>query len=314
MKQKLAQGEDEACLLRGIVVEAKTQVGEIGYTNRIEFRIGGEMPAANCWRGGLYFGDGSGGIFSKYPTIRRCGVGVAKMNKNTGDLDFACNFSLPRHVQIVARAEAHALQIVLEHVNSGEAVTFVTDNAFVYKIFYKGKDLAIRAVSGDLYELIFEDIRDRALRVEVLWMPSHTAIEEENKRAEEDDGDKGKGKGTQRRRAKKEIKLPDWCERVHITGNQHADRHAGYAARYAQLPNDITEPIVKHIDTTKRIQLRLASILCKLPHRPKYTIPKSMNVPKPSIYELLCNSRHDFRRDGQRAMCTKCYPNILKIE
>ena len=82
------------------------------------------------------------------------------------------------------------------------------------------------------------------------------------------------------------------------------------AARYAQLSNEITEPVVKYIDTAKRIQLRLASILCKLPSRSRYVLPKSMNVPKPSIFELLSHSRHDFRQDGGRAMCTKCYLNI----
>ena len=107
------------------------------------------------------------------------------------------------------------------------------------------------------------------------------------------------------------IELPGWCKPLHIKGNQHADRLAGMAARYAQLPNHITEPIIKYIDNAKRIQLRLAAILCNLPSRPKYITPKSSNLPRPTITELMGNSRHQLiKGENSRILCTKCNFNI----
>ena len=76
--------------------------------------------------------------------------------------------------------------------------------------------------------MIFEDINDRGLRVTLKWMPSHTALDEQN--IETGKGGKGKGK-----HKKKDIELPNWCTKIHIEGNKQADRLAGIAARYAQL-------------------------------------------------------------------------------
>ena len=122
---------------------------------------------------------------TKYPTLRRCGVGVAKIDEVTGALIYGCYFQLPGHVQTVYRAEALALQTVVGHVNSGEEVTSITDNKFVHDTFYKESDIACKGVNGDIFTLIFEDIRDRAIRVNVLWMPSHTAVEESEQRQQD---------------------------------------------------------------------------------------------------------------------------------
>lgn len=60
------------------------------------------------WPSGYYFGDGSGGKYSRYPTITRCGVGVhyvdpdkvAQINRST---------PLPGKIQTNNRAELYAL-------------------------------------------------------------------------------------------------------------------------------------------------------------------------------------------------------------
>ena len=98
---------------------------------------------------------------------------------------------------------------------------------------------------------------------------------------------------------------------MHLVGNQHADRLAGVAAQYAQLTRDITDPIVETINRAKKIQLRLANIICNLPARPKFNIPKVQTVPKPSLDELMECSTHEWIRDGSRAVCRKCNNNII---
>ena len=48
--------KDQAYWYRGIVIRDKTRVGDIGYVDNLIIRSEGEMPPANCWTWGLYFG------------------------------------------------------------------------------------------------------------------------------------------------------------------------------------------------------------------------------------------------------------------
>ena len=49
-----------------------------GIRDTFELRLEGDQSPSLCWPGGLYFGDGSRGLHTKYPALRRCGVGVCQ--------------------------------------------------------------------------------------------------------------------------------------------------------------------------------------------------------------------------------------------
>ena len=65
----------------------------------------------------FYFGDGSGGVYTKYPSLRRCGVGVTKLSEETEAINFSVFYPLPGSIQTVAKAEAHAFSTVCEQVS-----------------------------------------------------------------------------------------------------------------------------------------------------------------------------------------------------
>ena len=116
-------------------------------------------------------------------------------------------------------------------------------------------------------------------------MPSH-ADEDENKRA----------------------KLPDWCTKYHIYGNKQADRLADLAAAYAQVPRQDAKSIVTVVANARRIQLRAATIMCNLPHRPRLDIPKPPPPPKVTMDDLMSVTMHTVRVDNvhNRLTCIIC--------
>ena len=162
---------------------------------------------------GTYFGDGSGGAYARYPSLRRCGVGVAKVSAAANDkivFNFGIFLSLPGCVQTVPRSEAYALLAVLIHVTNGATVEFITDSDLLRKGFAAGSANAHLHKNSDIYHDIYQCIEEKSLSVTVLWMPSHS----------DDDPDKAS-------------KRPEWCTRYHVVGNKQADRLAEVAARYA---------------------------------------------------------------------------------
>ncbi len=44
-----------------------------------EYKYDLSVPPKGQWKSGKYFGDGSGGVHGSFPTLRRCGVGLACM-------------------------------------------------------------------------------------------------------------------------------------------------------------------------------------------------------------------------------------------
>ena len=50
-------------------------------TPKVFISLLGDFPP-NLWPGGTYFTDGSGGLHSKVPALRRCGCGIAMLNQD----------------------------------------------------------------------------------------------------------------------------------------------------------------------------------------------------------------------------------------
>ena len=122
----------------------------------------------------------SGGLYARYPLLRRCGVGVAKV-KQVGDnivFDFGVYLTLPGCIQTVPRSEAYALLAVLEHATNGASIEFITDSKILSDTFSKGVPGAVSSKNDDLYTAILDHIESKSLSVSVFWMPSHSEDDE----------------------------------------------------------------------------------------------------------------------------------------
>jgi hypothetical protein len=67
------------------------------------------------------YGDASGGMFTKYNQLRRCGVGLACISEQ-GTLLWAIRFNLPGAVQTVARGELFAILRAAQLADEGDEV------------------------------------------------------------------------------------------------------------------------------------------------------------------------------------------------
>ena len=75
-------------------------------TNPVEFTV----------TSGTYYGDASGGKFSSYPSLRRCGVGLVHTKFDSIRIfyrEWGCSIKLIGQVQTVPRAEVFALHFLL---------------------------------------------------------------------------------------------------------------------------------------------------------------------------------------------------------
>ena len=112
-----------------------------------------EGVAPDCWPSGTYYGDGSGGEFSEFPELRRCGVGVATLQN--GALWFGVHARLPGPVQTVPRAENCAFLIVLDMVEVGAHVEYIADAELLCTQFSKGPQFAKDSINSDQFNRMF---------------------------------------------------------------------------------------------------------------------------------------------------------------
>ncbi len=106
--------------------------------------IGPEYPVYNS---GTYYGDGSGGIYTSHPTIRRCGVSLIKAD-SSGNLRFAARMNLPGARQTVPRAEYLAFHHLIMRAEVGATVEYVTDHLPLKKLLTVACTQRIRYLIG----------------------------------------------------------------------------------------------------------------------------------------------------------------------
>ena len=157
---------------------------------------------------GTFYGDASGGIFSSMPRIRRIGCGLIQID-GTGELVWGQHFNLPGKIQTVPRGELYVLLYLVERLEPFSDVTYVTDNQKVSQTYNNGKEAALKSTNCDLYKDIFRLIETNLLKIQVRWMPSHLADEDER---------------------------PDGVSLMDVRGNRHADVQAGRAAHDHAVP------------------------------------------------------------------------------
>ena len=98
----------------------------------------------------MYYGDGSGGRYSSYPTIRRCGVGICCMSE-PNIMEFGVRYQLPGEVQTVPRAEVSAMATVAQMAMHNAYIIYIGDNQQVISMYLKGKTKATSSTNADLY-------------------------------------------------------------------------------------------------------------------------------------------------------------------
>ena len=76
---------------------------------------------------GTYYGDGSGGSLSEYPSLRRCGFSIATLDQSD-ELAYGVYSRLPGKDQTVPRAETYALLALVSLAQIGATQTYVTDH------------------------------------------------------------------------------------------------------------------------------------------------------------------------------------------
>lgn len=85
---------------------------------------------------GYYFGDGSGGKYSKYPSLTRCGIGVHYVDLHkTPTYDIPT--PLPDEIQTNNRSELYALLLVVQNLELVGKADFFTDNKIVNDTYNK---------------------------------------------------------------------------------------------------------------------------------------------------------------------------------
>ena len=181
----------------------------------------------DMWPSGYYFGDGSGGIYSSYDFLRRCGVGIHYVSP---DLEPGFNAWQPLlgPIQTVPRAELTAVCIVVDKVEVGARIDFFTDSKITKDAFYKGVERARFAANSDLWVQLFDQIQEKHLLVNLHWMPSHT----------KDD-------------PAKKAKAPEWMKEWHVKANDKADGNADTAAALHVIPRDVAGPPLKVVSKFK---------------------------------------------------------------
>ena len=114
----------------------------------------GNQAYPNGWPSGYYFGDGSGGKYSRYPTITRCGVGVHYVDPQKQPV-FDASMPLPGEIQSNNRAEIYAILITVRNIEIVGKIDFFTDNKTARNTYNKGKHRARLACHADLWSELF---------------------------------------------------------------------------------------------------------------------------------------------------------------
>lgn len=236
------------------------------------------------WSPGYYFGDGSGGTYSSYDFLRRCGVGVHYV-----DPDLTPGFNawqpLCGPVRTVPRSELTACVTTVQTVTFAVKIDFFTDSLITKNTYYKGLARAGFAANSDLWSVLFATIADKQLDFNIYWMPSHSAAD-----------------------LKKKAKAPSWIKDWHVKGKDKADSCADTAAALQGVPRDRAAPLIKILDNLSLFQERHIAISKQLPQRNRNTkVIKETAPTKEFRIMLACTeSSHNCIPEDSRIYCTEC--------
>ena len=273
IERAVAESEEYPCLwLRGILPSNLSTIPDeyLPNNNTVHTYVSYSTPIEDCIvTSGLYYGDASGGTFSSYPKLTRCGVGFCKVDRHTEQRLWGVQLNLPGLVQTVPRAELFALHLLVNEAQPESVIEFVTDNQKNSQTFNKGEPYARNSINADLFKHIFYNIAKNKLKLTVRWIPSHIS---------------------EKLRKNPNYVIPEFVSQLDIKANDWADELAGNAAHSVEVPLNVSAPYLYYFHLTRRIQKRHVAILCSLPNRPKH-IPK-VKLPKEDLCIIIAASKH----------------------
>ena len=150
----------------------------------------------------------------------------------------------------------------------------------MYKTFRGGPKAGELTSNADLYRRLFQACIDKAIQLDIRWMPAH--LQPNSAR-------------------------PSGVSDLDIKGNNHADVQAGVIAREMQVPLDVASDILYYHRLTAKIQRRLATIITSLPPRSK-SLKKIKSTPvKDKLEDLMYQSSHMAVRTNNTIRCARCH-------
>ena len=279
--QNLRRRAEEGCKehpcfwLRGIVPAAWANVAS-PYPLEEEW----EFDGAHRWDREIYWSDASGGVYSSYPTLRRCGVGIAYVD-NDGEYVGGEFGVLPGKRHTAPRAELFAIYVIIrDHDDSGN-VLIVSDSLINVDIFNLGPAAYnSQRANSDLWSRIWRRCSERKHRASVKWTKGHVDDEETYLRYQPD--------------------LRD------MLGNEAADNLAkkGATMREAYVKDAANVKATRLL--ALRVQRRAVAILMSLPEVEIIERDKPPKLPRISTHAQLMTAEHDCILERSKWVCRLC--------
>ena len=98
-----------------------------------------QVPEHALFGSGKYNGDGSGGLHSQHPTLRRCGLAIVCLKEDVDQVAYALQCNLPGPVQTVPRAEIYATMLLLTKAKRNSNLEYFTDHQALRNNYNQGR-------------------------------------------------------------------------------------------------------------------------------------------------------------------------------
>ena len=235
------------------------------------------------WDGGRLWSDASAGEYGRWPRLRRCGCGLARIRSSldlTYELVWGAHFALPGDKQTVPRAELYAMVVAVENTNPCHELHIFSDSKINVDLYDKGTGGCLNAENSDLWDRMWRAIAGRTAVLRISWVKAHCTIEQLSR-----------GETTEE----------------HFVGNAVADALAAVAAHAAQVPFAEAEAYLWAVHVTKRLQQRHIKILTLQGKRPK-AVPKASRLQEPDAFaSAVLRSNHVIQlSEAGQHWCERC--------
>ena len=282
------QGQFACFWLRGILpaglfLKETIPLPVIDTTIRV-FDPFGITPNGSWWPPGTYGTDASGGEFSSYPEIRRCGCGISAI-RNLTEIEWAASFPLEGEIQTVPRAELFAILTLVQHLQPGSESIVVSDSKVNVDLFRKGKYPAMASTNGDLWQIMFDVLERNQVTIRLHWIQGHLDTVEAKK----------------------------WFPPIWFALNHAADFFANIAAKSVEVPKNISTIVIYHVHLVAKVQKRLTKIIVTLPYVPREVV--ELKPPKPkraTLDSLVAESKHTLVDHLHGWQCIKCKSTVFR--
>ena len=187
---------------------------------------------------GELFTDGSGGIHTADPRIRRCGWAVVMAQRTPQQSAISIGEmwgTLGGPQQTVPRAELYAVRMAVKH--TAGPITIFSDCKYVVDGYHKGRDHTVQGSNGDLWLELWQACQGREGTVTMAKVKAHTSEEEVQ---------------------------AGLISRYHQAGNKLSDEYAGKGSQLHQVPEDVVAQItdIDKMATCVLLRLQVINMAC----------------------------------------------------